>query len=44
MHKVPRTVLIVDDAKEDRMIVQRALRQDASVDYQVLEADCRHSE
>ncbi len=39
MHNVPRTVLIVDDAQEDRLLIGRALRQDAGVDYHLLEAE-----
>src|SRR4051794_8682799 len=39
MNKVQRTVLIVDDAKEERVLIQRALRQDPSIDYTVLEAE-----
>ncbi|MFN8490153.1 MAG: PAS domain S-box protein [Caldilineaceae bacterium] len=39
MAKVQRTVLIVDDVKEDRLIIRRALRQDPNIDYRFLEAE-----
>ena len=39
MHKLQRTVLLVDDVKEDRVLIRRALRRDPKVDYQVLEAE-----
>lgn len=39
MHKLQRTVLLVDDVKEDRVLIRRALRQDPHVDYRVLEAE-----
>ena len=39
MPKPLRTVLLVDDVKEDRVLIRRALRQDPNVDYQVLEAE-----
>ncbi|CAN5715719.1 hypothetical protein BH10CHL1_BH10CHL1_37970 [soil metagenome] len=39
MPKLQRTVLLIDDVQEDRNIIQHALGQDVSVDYQFIEAE-----
>ncbi|MCX6046359.1 MAG: PAS domain S-box protein [Chloroflexi bacterium] len=39
MPKVQRTVMIIDDAQSARDIIRHALRQDANIDYQFIEAE-----